>query len=221
MATMAQGNAATADREWFIVGRWQELAGETRTNLLRIASIGLFYLIELINYHLVTAPDADLTTFHKKVTALAVAWTMVSLAVLLCLRMRFFPPYLKYCSAGCDLLLLTALASIDHGPASKLADGPFSPVVLAYFLIISLAAVRFSLGLVWFSTLGSMLGYLALVGQADKTWFDADHAVPPVQTLITLASLGMTGIVMGQVVRRVRSLAEEYSSRLKGAKGSK
>ena len=36
-------SAARDDREWFIVGRWQEYEGEARANLLRIAGIGAFY----------------------------------------------------------------------------------------------------------------------------------------------------------------------------------
>jgi len=218
MATASPTEPLSSDRSWFIVGRWQEYGGEERTNVLRIVSIGAFYGIELVNYHLLHTPDAAFTTYHQKVTTLAVAWTMVALAVLLCLRRRIFPAALKYVSAGCDLVLLTALASVPHGGPDTSREGPFSPLVSIYFLIIALAALRFSLGLVWFSTLGAMLGYLALVGLADmkeSRWFDADHAVPPVVTLITLVALGMTGIVVGQVVRRVRGMAEEYAQRSK------
>jgi hypothetical protein len=89
--------------------------------------------------------------------------------------------------------------------------------VSGYFLIIALAALRFSLGLVWLSTLASMLGYWSLVGLEDmKTshWFDAQHAVPPTRQLVTLLTLALTGIVTGQVVRRVKGMASEYAQRL-------
>ncbi len=145
---------------------------------------------------------------------------MVSLAVLLCLRMRVFPSFLKYVSTGCDLLLLTALTSIPFGASYSQHDGPYSPLVLVYFLILALATVRFSLGLIWFATLGSMAGYMALVGLADKKWFDADHAVAPVTQLLTVLSLALTGVVLGQAVRRVKAMAKEYSSRLGAAKAA-
>jgi len=220
MATAAAGSVS--ERQWFIVGRWQEYEGEARANLLRIIAIGAFYGLELFNYHVAGQPDLDFTAYHKRVTALAVAWTMVSLGILLCLRRQIFPAGLKYVSTSCDLALLTALAAVDHGPNSSLPDGPHSALVTVYFLIVALAGLRFSLGLVWFATLGAMLGYLALVGLADaKTsrWFDAQHAVPPVVQLITLVALGLTGIVVGQVVRRVKGMAEEYARRLT-AKGA-
>ena len=210
MATAA--SLAHGDRQWYIVGRWEELGGEARVNLLRIIAVGAFYCVQLAQHFLLSQPTADSTRFHQQATAIAVAWTLVALAVLLSLRLRIFPAALKYISAACDLVLLTVLAS--------LAAGPSSPLVLAYFLVIALAALRFSLGLVWFSTLGAMAGYWLLVGLADaKTsrWFDEQHAVPPATQLITLLSLGLTGVIIGQVVRRVKSLAEEYAQRRSAA----
>src|SRR5262245_62919351 len=161
MATAAAGGVS--ERQWFIVGRWQEYEGEARANLLRIIAIGMFYGVELINYHLVGRPDADFVAFHRRVTAVAVAWTMVSLAILLCLRRQIFPAALKYVSTACDLALLTTLASIDHGPANPLPDGPNSPLITVYFLVIALAGLRFSLGLVCLATLGSVVGVLKVV----------------------------------------------------------
>ena len=48
-----------------------------------------------------------------------------------------------------------------------IADGPRSPLVVAYFLVIALAALRLSLPLMWMATLGSMAGYLFLLGYVD------------------------------------------------------
>ena len=134
---------------------------------------------------------------------------LVALAVVLCLRLRIVPAALKYASTACDLALLTALAA--------LGGGPNSPLVFGYFLIIAMAALRFRLRLVWFATLAGMLGYMLLVGLEDaKTsrWFDADHTVPPATQLLTLLSLGLTGIIIGQVVRRVRGMATDYAERV-------
>lgn len=208
---MASAATSINDRQWYIVGRWQEYEGEARTNLLRIIAIGAFYAVQLVHFYWISQADPSELPFQQRATAIAVAWTMVALAILLCLRLKMFPAALKYVTATCDVLLLTALAS--------LGDGPTSPLVLGYFLIIAAAALRFSLGLVWFSTLASMFGYLSLVGLKDKTWFDNNHAVPPVTQLLTLLCLALTGIVIGQVVRRVRALATDYAERLAAARG--
>lgn len=204
-----------ADRQWYIVGRWQEFEGEGRTNLLRMIAIGAFYLVQLVNFHGVHHGAEPLAPYHRQVTLVCAAWTLLALAILLCLQWRMFPAALKYCSTGCDMLLLTTLAAARHAKDATEGVGPSSPLLLVYFLIIALAALRFSLGLVWFSTLGGMLGYLTLVAVFDRgKWFDADHTVPPVTQLVTLLSLALTGLFVGQVVRRVKGIAQEYAQRL-------
>jgi hypothetical protein len=113
-------------------------------------------------------------------------------------------------STGSDIALLTCMAAFGHGPNS--------PLVFVYFVIIALSALRFQLPLIWCATLGSMLGYLLLLGLADKTWFDNDHVVPVIEQLVVLLSLAWTGIMVGQVVRRVRALADDYAHRLEAAR---
>ena len=205
-------DSTSKDRQWYIVGRWQEYEGEGRANLIRILAIGVFYAIQLAHFysfanHQPDTPEFQQATFfHQAATTLAVAGSLASLAILLCLRRRIFPGALKFISSGVDLLLLTGLASIGAGPES--------PLVLIYFLIIAMAGLRFSLRLVWCATLGSMLGYLALVGMKDDRWFDPKHVVAPVEQIMTLVSLALTGVVIGQIIRRVRALAEDYSRRV-------
>ncbi len=209
-----------ADRQWYIVHRWQEYEGESRVNLLRTAGIGAFYLVHLLHYYQaglggleLKEPAAGEMSFHVAVTALAVAWTMVALGVLLCLRQRIFPAALKYVSTGCDLLLLTAILYIGGGPRS--------PLVAVYFLIIALTTLRLSLPLVRMATAGSLLGYLILLGVAK--WPDtfgragADLRVPRYEQLIVLLALALCGVILGQLVRRTRRLAEEFAARLRSA----
>jgi hypothetical protein len=201
-----------ADRQWYIVGRWQEYEGEARANLLRIIGIAAFYTIELANYHGLRLGFLEMERvehvtkpFHQAVTALAVAWTMVGLGILLCLRRQIFPASLKFLSTGCDVVLLTAILTV--------ADGPKSPLIVGYFLVITLAALRLNLPLVWFATLGSMAGYLFLLGHAK--WFsERDLRVPRYHQLMFLLALGLTGVILGQLIRRVRLMAEDYASRV-------
>ena len=209
---MANATTSVNDRQWYIVGRWQEYEGEGRANLIRILAIGAFYAIQLVHYYGFAERDPgspafrQTVAFHQAATALAVAGSLISLALLLCLRRHIFPSLLKFVSATGDVVLVTSLASIGAGP--------FSPLVSIYFLIIVMAGLRFSLRLVWCSTLCSLAGYLFLVGLRDDKWFDADHVVPPVEQIMTLACLGLTGIITGQIIRRVRGLADEYSRRI-------
>lgn len=198
------------DRHLFILARWQEYEGEARANLLRIIGIGAFYIVELVNYYglrlgFVEMPAVVDRQFHQAVTALAVVWTMLALGVLVGLRQRFFPAVLKYLTTACDLVLLTAIL--------VLASGPQSPLVVGYFLVIVLAALRFSLPLVWFASGGAMLSYLFLCGYAK--WFtEREMRVPRYHQLIMLLALALTGIVLGQILRRMRGLLRDLAVRL-------
>ncbi len=210
MSTVQQPPDAQ-QRQWFIVGRWQEFEGEARANLLRIFAVGSFYIVELLNYHgldlgwLQIDKTVDLK-LHQQLTALAVAWTLMAMATHICLQRRIFPAALKYLTTAGDLLLLTAMLMA--------AGGPRSPLVAVYFLIIPLSALRFSLSLVRAATAGAALGYLCVLGHAR--WFaaDPDRLVPRYHQLIVLLAIGFCGLILGQVIRRVRQLAEQYARRM-------
>ena len=187
-----------AQRQWFIAGRWQEFEGESRANLLRVAAIALFYAIELLNR--ANVPQV----FHTAVTALAAAWVLTAWAVFLCLRRRVFPGAMKFLSTGVDLLLFTCLL--------LLAEGPRSPLLVGYFFILTLAALRFSVPLLRFTTAGALVSYLAVAGQA--AWMRKPLAVSLNYMLIMTVALLLCGTTLGQILRRVRDFAEDYARRL-------
>ena len=193
------------DRQWFIVERWQSYDGEARANVLRLLAVGLFYAVQMLQFFWFGDRGPAETAFHRVATTIVAAWLFAGLGVHVLLVRRVFPPALKFGTTAVDLGLLTLLAVFGGGPDS--------PLILAYFLIIALATLRFSLPLVRFATLGAMVCYLATVGAADRSWFDGDHVVPPVQQLVTLLSLGAAGVMLGQVIRRVRELADEFARR--------
>jgi hypothetical protein len=220
MSTIPATAAATAtipgsdDRAWYIVGRWQEYEGEARANLLRLAAVAAFYAIELINYYgvdlgFIRFPKVRDPAFHRTVTAIATAWVLLGLGVHLWLRMRLMPAALKYVATGLDVVLLTLLLMV--------ADGPRSPLVIGFFLIPAMATLRFQLRLVWFATIAAMLGYLWLLGWA--MWIEdvRNVRVPRYHELIFLTALALSGLIQGQVIRRVKSMAAEYARRLAAA----
>lgn len=107
-------------------------------------------------------------------------------------------------------MLLTCVLCVSNGPRS--------PLVVAYFLIVALAALRFSLPLVRLATTGSMLGYLAVLGHAK--WFAVrDLRVPRYHEVMFLLALALTGITIGQVLRAVRSMAVDYNAHRAGEIG--
>jgi hypothetical protein len=198
------------DRPWYIVGRWQAYRGEERANLLRLAAVAAFYAIELINYYGVDLGFIQFQkvrddAFHRTVTAIAAAWVLLGLGVHLWLRMHLMPAALKYVATGLDAVLLTLLLMV--------ADGPKSPLVVGFFLIPAMATLRFQLRLVWFATIAAMLGYIWLLGWAWWTESVRNVRVPRYHELIFLTALALSGIIQGQVIRRVKAMAAEYARR--------
>ncbi len=198
--------SAAPDRQWYIVSRWQEYDGEMRANLLRVAGIACFYAAELLIYYWLGAVERP---FHLAVTALAVAWTMTALGVHYCLRVGIFPRWLKFVSTGCDVLFLTCALTLGSGAAS--------PLLVGYFVLIMLSGLRFSLVLVWFASGACLAGYVFLLGYTK--WFLGQPERNPARHYQVLFVLGLVfcGVVLGQIIRRVRSLAEDYARRLEEA----
>ncbi|MDD5627661.1 MAG: hypothetical protein PHU21_01260 [Elusimicrobia bacterium] len=201
---------APADFAWHVCQRRQEYQGESRANLLRVCAIAAFYAVELVNYrgldllglHLPKVAGVD-WRFHLAMTVLAGAWALTGWAVLVLLRAGFFPGRLKFASTACDLAYLTAILLV--------ADGPKSPLAVAYFPLLALAGLRFDLALVRFAGAGAGLGYALLL--AHSAWLRPEALVPGYAAVTFLLALAFTAVWLGQVIRRSRDLARDYASR--------
>ena len=192
-------------KSWHIASRWQEFEGEIRSAVLRSILIVAFYSIQLIHYLTLEAVGDSDRIFHREVTFAAIAWLFLSMSILIALRGGFMPPMLKYIATGIDLGLVTMLA--------WLGQGPNSPLVLAMFVVLAIASIRFRIGLIWFTTLGAMTCYMILVAAVDANWFDSQHSTPVLTQAITLCSLGSMGVVLGQIVRTPRRMTDAFLKR--------
>lgn len=205
--------ADTNQLDWRIIQRWQEFVAETRTNLIRAVSIGVFYSIQFFYFNFGEIAESELERarqFHQQCTLLSAAWFTLVLAIALCLAIKWFPGWLKYVSTGFDLALVTAIASIGSGSSS--------PLIFAYFLVLIMAALRFDLLLIRIATAGSCLCYLSVLGLTSQDWLPGfqiktGKQVAGIEQLIVLAALILAGITLGQMIRRSRSMAMEFHKR--------
>src|SRR5690349_20987660 len=138
---------------WLMRSRAESLAGEARVNLVRLAAVFAFYLRHLIALSTSQGAAHEAGQYHVGATIIAGAWFAIVVAIHVCLSRRYLPAWLKYASCGFDLLMVALLGMLRADPRA--------PVVLLFFPIIVSAAVRLSLPLVYFATIGSVLGYLA------------------------------------------------------------
>jgi hypothetical protein len=148
--------------------------------------------------------------FHLLATFLALAWAAAAAAVHVSLRHQVFPRWISAVSTAIDLVMLTCVLSISNGPQS--------PLVVGYLLIIVLSALRFSLPLVRWATVGAAVGYVSVLGVAK--WPERfgrhpalDIRVPRYEELVMLAAIALCGVFVGQIVRRTRRLAEDFRDR--------
>jgi hypothetical protein len=199
MSTSESTPAPGGSGRWADAQRLEGWAGEVRVNLVRLAAVLIFYGHHLVNVYLFRDQPGQ-SAYHAAVTALVLAWGALVLLVYFCLVRRWVPPALKYVVTAVDVVLITALLTLTRDPKTTLA--------VLYFLVIAAAALRWSLPLVYFATLGSIAGYLFFLGHV-KFWLqlpDDQRLSRPNQVIFVLA-LGAAGILAGQVVRQVRRLA--------------
>ena len=208
-------HSATADDAWFVIGRWQQYGAEFRANLLRVAGIVAFYSLHLLNYHqaelgLFELGPASEESYHQSVTLLVVAWVMLAVGVDLCLRNRVFPKPMAFVTTACDVVFLTSVLCVGQGQRS--------PLVLVYLLIVILAALRLNVGLVRFATATSLGGYLFLMAYFRSPELlgteQVDGRIARYAQYATLIGIALSGLITGQIVRRVRAMAEEMATRL-------
>jgi hypothetical protein len=191
---------------WHVASRRQEFSGEIHAALLRSCLVVIFYSVQLIHYLSLPSPGAAERYFHRSATYVSAAWLMISLTTFIALRSGFLPAFLKYVTTSLDLSLVTLL--------SWLGTGTRSPLIAVFFLVVALAVLRFRVGLVWFATVGSMIGYMFLVATGDKKWFDTEHETPIIVQAVTLCSLASVGVVLDQAIRSLRTTANVFASKL-------
>jgi hypothetical protein len=196
---------------WPAARRLEAWAGETRVNLIRATALVVFYGHHLFNVYVFKDQQATAGPFHVQVTALVVAWAAVTFLLHLCLLRRYLPPWLPFAVTFADLAFTTGLLVISP-------DGPRSPLVFLYFVVVATTPLRLSLPLVWAATLGAMVGAVIALGHyifiriGRDAYFapDSQVRIPQSSEVIFLLTVGAAGILAGQAVRQARRLVYGY-----------
>jgi hypothetical protein len=201
----------SADR-WEDARRLEAWAGEVRVNLLRTAALVAFYGYHLLNLAFITPSLREKHAYNVTITIVVVGWLAAIVTLHFCLTRRVVPPILKYVATFWDLSLVTALLIASP-------DGPRSALILLYFVIVAASALRLSLRLVLWTTLGALLAALLALGHyvfwriGEAIYYDPANAALRIDRTweaLFFLSLGATGLVAGQCVRQARRLVAGY-----------
>jgi eukaryotic-like serine/threonine-protein kinase len=167
----------------------------------RLGALGLFYLIETVNYYYFGSVDA---IFHRDMSRVVGLWIVASIICQQFLGSRRWSAPACFVWGSLDSLALCAALRIGYGAASAL--------VVGYPLIIVASGLWFRVRFVWFITLLSLLSYGALV--IDFYYWRPElhegmYAGADRHVIFALAMLVM-GAVVSYLVQRVRTLSTFY-----------
>lgn len=205
-------------RNWLAVVQWRRLEAEARINLVRIASVAVFYFVHLAHHWAaggnsffralgMETGEALSERMHIAVTCIAVAWIMLALLIHRLLAEQIFPRWLAFATVLMDTALLTAVLALSSGAASALVAG--------YFLIIIMAGLRLDLPVVYAATAASVAGYLLLLGCAKWPMGMLKSVnlpiIPRYEEITVVAAMLLAGVLVGQWLRHARLLADDLS----------
>jgi serine/threonine-protein kinase len=176
----------------------------------RLIALCIFYLVEIGNYHYGVV-DRE---FHLKISALAVAWAVVSLV---CEWFVEHPrPASGYPALPAQFVWGTLDSLILLITLLFVADGAASALVVGYPLLIAASALWFHVRFVSFMTALSLASYGILVldfyawRTCLQTHFDTSYS----RHILFALSLVVLGAVVSSLVERLRMLNKFYGRQL-------
>jgi hypothetical protein len=176
--------------------RRETWAGDQKANRIRLAAVGLFTINEFINYHVWHVVDKK---FHVGSLLIVGIWVAATALFSIMLREHIWPRAISYVIVSTDVLLLTWLLF--------LADGPKSPLVVLYFLIVALSGVRVDPMVCLYTAAASAFGYGAVLEFVKRQ--KPEFLVPPHHAIIVALALLLMGVVMAHLVGRALTLLNE------------
>ena len=201
-----------SDERWADARRLEAWAGEVRVNLIRAAALLVFYGHHLLVVYVYGGDRSDeAIVHHAKVTAIALAWMAAVFVLYVCLTRRWVPPGLKYAATFWDIAMSSALLVASP-------DGPRSPLLYLYFVVLATSPLRLSLPLVYAATFGVMAAATAVLGhyvfsQVGREAYyapDSPYRIARSSEIIFLLAVGTAGLLAGQVVRQARRVVRGY-----------
>jgi hypothetical protein len=170
--------------------------GDVKANYMRFACLAIFTINEFLNYYVFHVVDKK---FHIGSLLIVVIWLVATVDFHIVLKNHWIPQFSPYLIPSIDLFLLTWLLF--------LADGTRSPLVVLYFPVIALAAIRLNPSVVLYTAGAASFGYLSV-------WDFTKHQkpeflVPCFHVVIFILGLWSTGIILSHLLGRFFALMLE------------
>jgi serine/threonine-protein kinase len=172
----------------------------------RLAALGVFYLVEVINHRLGIVRDA---VFHRDVSLLIAVWAVSSILLQQAMNIQRWSIPARFVWGTLDAAVLLAMLLVGNGLTSCMMVG--------YPLLIAGSGLWFRVRFVWFMTALAMLSYGVLL----VDFYVRRYAVLRTQMAVTydrhvifiVALIVLAGTV-AYLVQRVRALSSYYGEKL-------
>ena len=168
----------------------------------RLGALGVFYVVETINYF---AVHHD-TRFHGAVSVVVALWIIASITCQRLLESRRWSFPARYAWGTLDSLALLTVLCVGNGAAS--------PLVVGYPLVIVASGLWFRVRFVWFMTVLSLLSYGVLVIDfyclRPEEWRVEPYGAGDRHVIFAVGMI-ILGLAVEYLVERVRILSSFYS----------
>jgi len=171
----------------------------------RLGALGVFYLVEIGNYHY---KQVD-WPFHFKVSILTAAWALIAIVCQQFVRHERLALPARFVWGTLDSLMLLIVLFF-------VADGAASALVVGYPLLIAGSGLWFHVRFVSFMTAMSLVSYgiLVLDFYYRRTGLQENFDKSPARHVLFAVSLVVLGAVVSSLVQRLRMLSKFYGRQM-------
>lgn len=178
----------------------------------RLGALAGFVTLEMFDYHVMSQmwgklEHYTLWGFHLPMLALATAWGIASVVFQQWLERSRHPTTVRLAWSACDIMMLLI--------GLLIADGVASGLVAVFPLLIVASGLWSQIRVVWFTTLLSVAGYLALAVDFHLRRVDlqAKYDLAFDRHLAFAVAMLLLGATTAHQVGRLRSLGRYFESR--------
>ena len=172
----------------------------------RLTALGVFYLVEAINYRLGSVRDA---VFHRDVSLLIAVWAASSILLQQAMKIQRWSIPARFVWGTLDAAVLLAMLLVGNGLTSSLMVG--------YPLLIAASGLWFHVRFVWFMTALALLSYGVLLVDFYVWRFAvlrSQMAVTCDRHVVYLVAMIVLAGSVAYLVQRVRALSSYYGEKL-------
>jgi serine/threonine-protein kinase len=171
----------------------------------RLGALGVFYLVEIGNYHY----DVVDQPFHVKISILTAAWAVIAVVCQQFVARERLAVPARFVWGTLDSLMLFVVLFF-------VADGAASALVVGYPLLIAGSGLWFHVRFVSYMTAMSLISYGVLVVDfyCRRTRLQAHFDQSFARHILFALSLIVLGAVVSSLVRRLRMLSNFYGRQL-------